>query len=101
MRNDLIKELDAKAWQASRRGKDRKDHCCYRAAREIERLRSFQDASDAEKGWRSFWRGFSDFLQLGYLQRSYGWHDLMTACEKGMEAVKQDGIIQQLKQEGS
>lgn len=87
---DIVEELDAKAWQASARGQSRKDHCCYRAAREIERLRAFADASDAEKGWRSFWNGFSDFLHLGTEQRSYGWHDLMEGCKRGMDAVKRD-----------
>jgi hypothetical protein len=87
---NIIAELDAKAWQASRRGSPHEEHCCYRAAREIERLRSIEKASDAEKGWRSFWNGFSDHLDLGRTQRTYGWHDLMDACNRGMEEVKRN-----------
>lgn len=91
--SDLIKELDAKAWQATRRGNRREDHVCYRAAREIERLRVFGDADAAEKGWRSFWRGFSDFLNLGHEQRTYGWHDLMDASSHGIAAVERDSAL--------
>jgi len=88
MARDIIKELDAKAWQSSRRNKSHRDHVCWRAAREIERLRKIENASDAEKSWLTFWRAFSDHLGLSRYQRTYGWHDLMDACSKGMDAVK-------------
>jgi len=96
---DLLKELDAKAWQATRRGKRREDHVCYRAAREIERLRVFSDAGAAEKGWRSFWRGFSEYLKLDHEQRTYGCHELMNACSHGIKVVAADAALPPQREE--
>ena len=87
---DIVDELQAKAHQSTRRRGYAEDHVCWRAAKEIVRLRELSDASEAEKGWRCFWKGFSDFLNLDREQSRYSWHDLMEACSRGMAAVKRD-----------
>lgn len=93
---DLVAELDAKAWQSTRhkvRARTparREDHVCYRAAREIERLRKIEHEPAAERGWRAFWQVFVERLCLDKDQRTYSWHELMDACSLGISAVKRD-----------
>lgn len=60
------------------------------AADEIERLRKIEDAPAAERGWRTFWQEFVERLHLGHDQRTYGWHELMDCCQRGMKAVERD-----------
>ena len=90
--DDLIRELRAKSWQSTRRGKLQQDHVCWRAAEEIVELLKVKDAPAAERGWRSFWDAFKDHLNFDCEQRTYSWHSIADAAAKGMAAVKRDII---------
>ena len=50
--------------------------------RERERERERESSS-----WKVYWDASSEYLRLGYEQRTYGWHDLMDAHKKGLDAV--------------
>ena len=79
----LVKELDAKAWASMRytsgmRGRRREDHVCYRAARKLEELIAAPKGSVAVGVVRET---FTRLLNLSYDQRAYSWHEVQHAIE--------------------
>lgn len=81
---DLVKELEAKAWQSTRhrltsagRTPARlEDHVCHRAAKKLEELARGPDGMVPLRVVRET---FTRLLNLTYDQRAYSWHEIQHA----------------------
>lgn len=91
----LIKELDAKAWQSTRHrsGKNgkhpfpREQHVCYRAARKLEELIAAPRGHVAVGVVRET---FTRLLGLWRDQRAYSWHEVQHAL-KAVDEMRSNG----------